>query len=497
MEKKDDVTHAEHVPSDGSDIEQRSNEKPRSLTDEPEITLGANFVEDKERSRRLRWKVDLRFLPLCAFVYLLNYLDRGNIGAARIMNKETGDDILTATGTTSNGYAVAVSLFSLAYAVFEIPSNIIMKRYVRPSLWLGFLLGGWGVLTIGFMGVQTYGQIVGLRFLIGVFEAGFYPGIIYFITMWFPVEERALRIALVGSSASAAGAFNGAIAYGVGHMNGTAGYEGFRWLFLIEGIVTVICVPLFLWSVPDYPARAKWLSEDDKKYIEDRIKVRGGGYTKAHASRKEIMYTLFHPRMVAHYFAYLCDMIPLGSMTFFAPTIVNGLGYDSLQANLMTVPPWICGYIVCLLLAWSADTRNARGWHVAGSSIVGGIGWLVQATLPPDAYKVRYAMLFLCASGAFPSANPLSAWVTCNVPSIATMGIAVAMNNSCAGVGSLISQWVWRPEEAETGYTTGNAVCAACSFACAGTAISLRLYYGYLNKQGAKDARGQQRIWLY
>lgn len=94
------------------------------------------------------------------------------------------------------------------------------------------LLAGWGFLTIGFTGVKTYGQIVGLRFLIGVFEAGFYPGIIYFITMWYPVEERALRIALVGSSASAAGAFNGAIAFGVGHLNGSSGLEGFRWLFV-------------------------------------------------------------------------------------------------------------------------------------------------------------------------------------------------------------------------------------------------------------------------
>ncbi|KAK3051117.1 hypothetical protein LTR09_007867 [Extremus antarcticus] len=314
--------------------------------------------------------------------------------------------------------------------------------------------------------------------------------------MWFPVEECSLRIALVGSSASAAGAFNGAIAYGVGHLNGTAGLEGFSWLFLVEGIVTVLCVPLVLWFVPDYPARAKWLSEDDKQYISDRIAVRGGGYTKEHASRKEILTTLFHPRMVAHYFAYLCDMIPLGSMTFFAPTIVNGLGYDSLQANLMTVPPWIFGYCVCLLLAWSADTRNARGDHVAASSVVGFVGWLVQAVLPADAYKARYAMLFLCASGAFPSANPLSGWVTCNVPSIPAMAIAVAMNNSCAGVGSMIAQWIWLDSEAETGYKTGNAVCAACSAGAAVTAIGLRLWYGHLNRVGARDARGQQRVWL-
>ena len=92
------------------------------------------------------------------------------------MNEETGDSILQATSTTTKGYAVAVSLFSLAYAIFEIPSNWVMKRYVRPSVWLGFLLAGWGCLTIGFAGVQTYGQVVVLRFLLGVFEAGFYPG---------------------------------------------------------------------------------------------------------------------------------------------------------------------------------------------------------------------------------------------------------------------------------------------------------------------------------
>lgn len=161
-------------------------------------------------------------------------------------------------------------------------------------------------------------------------------------------------------------------------------------------------------------------------------------------------------RLIADHLSRSCDMIPLGSMTFFAPTIVNGLGYDSLQANLMTVPPWIFGYAVCLFLAWSADTHNSRGFHVAASSTVGFVGWLVQAVLPADAYKARYGMLFLCAAGAFPSANPLSAWVTCNVPSISTMFIATAVNNSFAGIGSLVSQWIWRENEKETGTNSGE-----------------------------------------
>ena len=120
--------------------------------------------------------MDSKILPLCAWIYLLNYLDRGNIGNSKVLNKETGDDLLQQTGMNTTKYAVAVSLFSLAYALFEVPSNYIMKRYVRPSRWLGTLLLCWGLFTIGFAGVQNYPTVVVLRFFIGVFEAGFFPG---------------------------------------------------------------------------------------------------------------------------------------------------------------------------------------------------------------------------------------------------------------------------------------------------------------------------------
>lgn len=204
---------------------------------------------------------------------------------------------------TNTNYAVAVSLFSVAYALFEVPSNLIMKRYVRPSIWLATLLGLWGVFTIGFSGVQTYAEVVVLRFFIGVFEAGFFPGIVYYLTFFYPVQERSVRIAFVLASATAAGAFGGCIAYGVGHLNGDGGLEGFRWLFIIEGIITVACVLLVLFFLPDFPARAKFLSEDDKRYVEARIAVRGGGYTKEKSSRQDILTTAFHPRMLAHYLA--------------------------------------------------------------------------------------------------------------------------------------------------------------------------------------------------
>lgn len=132
--------------------------------------------ELEKRNKKLNLRLDIRILPLCCWVYLLNFLDRGNIGNSKVLNQETGDDLLQKTHMTANGYALTVTLFSLAYTIFEVPSNWVMKHYVRPSLWLGILLLCWGALTIGFAGVQNYATVVVLRFLIGVFEAGFFPG---------------------------------------------------------------------------------------------------------------------------------------------------------------------------------------------------------------------------------------------------------------------------------------------------------------------------------
>lgn len=130
-------------------------------------------------------------------------------------------------------------------------------------------------------------------------------GIVYFITIWYRFDERAVRIACVVAFCNLAGAFGGAIAYGVGHVNGAGGLQGFRWLFIIEGIITILSAFLLFAFLPDYPARAKWLSEDDKRFAESRLVARGGGYNREHASRREILETFFNPRMLAHYIAYV------------------------------------------------------------------------------------------------------------------------------------------------------------------------------------------------
>ncbi|KAH8892386.1 MFS general substrate transporter [Thozetella sp. PMI_491] len=453
----------------------------RSQSGEEEGREMGDLLDEKKNSD-LNRRLDARIIPLCCWLYLLNFLDRGNIGNAKVLNQESNDDLLHQTGMDANGYAITVTLFSVAYAVFEVPSNWVMKHYVRPSVWLAVLLGCWGVLTIGFAGVRNYPTVLALRLLIGMFEAGFFPGIVYFITIWYRHNERAVRIAMV-------------IAFW--HVNGAGGLQGFRWLFIIEGVVTVLSViPIFL-ILPDYPSRAKFLSDSEKKFAEDRVKARGGGYVRDHATRKELMETFLNPRMLAHYIAYVANVVQQGSFTFFAPTIVTGLGFQSIQAQLLTVPPWVVGFVVAIAISYSADRFDARGWHIVVASVCGGTGWLAAGLLPADAYIQRYGCLCLAAAGAFPCAPSMTNWVTCNTPSLLTIPFAIALHNSCAGIGQIIAQWIWKPAEVKQGYPTGNFVCASCAFFVAIVAASLRLWYGRMNARNAKDARGEERIWSY
>lgn len=341
---------------------------------------------------------------------------------------------------SSKDYAIVLSIFSLAYAIFEVPSNWIVKHHVRPSVWLALLLGCWGAATLGFAGVRNYAQVVSLRLLIGIFEAGFFPGIVYLITIWYRHDDRSLRIALIVAFCNLAGAFGGAIAYGIGNVNGAAGLQGFRWLFIIEGIITIVSVVPTLIILPDFPSRAGFLTQEERQLAVDRVKERGGGYQTAHATRNEILQTFFAPRMLGHYSIYvsllqfqdshhvvtdqessqIANVVLQGSFTFYSSTIVAGLGYKSIQAQLLTVPPWVVGFCVAIVLSCSADRYDARGWHVAGVSIAGGAGWLTAGLLPADSYTQRYGCLCLAAAGAFPCAPALTNWVACNTPSLLT-----------------------------------------------------------------------------
>ncbi|KAG7449539.1 putative MFS transporter [Guyanagaster necrorhizus] len=447
---------------------------------------------DALANKKLIWKTDLRIVPLSAFIYLLCNLDRLNIGNAKIMNKEEGHDLLTETRLTSYHYTIALTIFFLAYAFFEVPSNILLKR-LRPNRWIATLMFTWGVITIGLGGVTNYATLTIVRFLLGVFEAGLFPGLVYYVTFWYRPEERSFRIALILASATLAGAFGGAIAYGIAHMEGSGGLSAWRWLFILEGIPSVVLAFPIWFYLPDYPETASWLSPEEKALsvarLKDSSKASGRGL-----SWRDATLTLMDCRLWIHFLVYFGISAPFSSMSLFAPTIVSGLGYTSLHAQLMTVPPYAVSWVFSVFVGYAADRLNRRGLFSATFAAIGAIGFITSATLPEDAYKSRYGTLIIACAGAFSCISPLLGWLSCNMHSTASTGLAVALNISFGAPGQIVGVWIYKGEEASKGYPTGHWTNAALLILVSAGCIGLHLLYHSRN-QRIEENDSPEMLW--
>ncbi|KAJ7127545.1 putative MFS transporter [Mycena crocata] len=466
-------------------------ENEKSAVDYKEDAESQNsYVYDKAAEKALLRKQDIRIIPLSAAIYLLAYLDRSNIGNAKILNSETHNDLLSETRMTAFQYTIALMVFLIAYALFEVPSNYLLKR-LSPSRWISFLMLVWGALTMGLGGTHTYAEVTVVRFLLGVFEAGLFPGLVYFLTFWYRTEERSMRVAFILASATLAGAFGGAIAFGVGHMNRTGGLSAWRWLFILEGLPSCLSSILVFFLLPDYPETARWLTEEERKLATHRLRDQGSKGNSKPMTWGEAKETLMDWRLYAHYAIYFGVSPPFSSLSLFTPSIVAGLGFKSLKANLMTVPPYAVAYFVTVFTSWSADRYNARGLHAAVACIVGAAGFMGSALLPVDAYASRYGCLIVGAAGSFASIPPLLGWITSNVFTTSAAGLVIALNISFGAPGQIVGVWIYTADEAAKGYPTGHWTnCALLLFSAAGC-LALTVYYRRLNsvllKEGAES----------
>ncbi|EUC44288.1 hypothetical protein COCMIDRAFT_98527 [Bipolaris oryzae ATCC 44560] len=432
--------------------------------------------------RALIWKQDLRIIPLCATIYLLCFLDRSNIGNAKTLNANEGHSLLQETHMTNYQFTIALMVFLVAYAVFEVPSNYFLKKF-KPSRWIAFLMFGWGACTIGLGGAKNYATVTAVRFLLGACEAGLFPGLVYYLTFWYRARERSIRVAIILASATLAGAFGGAIAYGVGHMKMVHGLSAWRWLFILEGIPSCVSSVAVWLLLPDYPEEASWLSTSERELAVARLENEGSKGNAPSLTWKTAKETLLDGRLWVHYIIYFGISAPFSSLSLFTPTITAGLGYENLQAQLMTVPPYAVAYVVSIVTAWSSDYFNARALHAAALSTIGAIGFLASALLPADAFHARYGCLIIAASGAFSCIPPLLGWLSTNMHSTAATGLAIALNVSWGAPGQIVGVWIYKANEKKAGYPTGHWTNFAMLMMVAVGCIGLRFYYQWCNKR--------------
>ncbi|KAG4029146.1 hypothetical protein MFRU_017g00820 [Monilinia fructicola] len=465
----------------------------------------ATTDESLANTKALVWKQDLRIVPICAGIYLLCYLDRSNIGNAKTLNYSTRDDLLSDTHMTGFQYIIALMVFLIAYAIFEVPSNYFLKR-LSPSKWISFLMFSWGVMTIGLGFTHNFAGVTAVRFFLGMFEAGLFPGLVYYLTFWYRTSERSIRVAFILASATLAGAFGGAIAFGVGHMNGTHGMSAWRWLFVIEGIPSCLSSILVFFFLPDYPETVKWLSKDEIDLAMSRLATEGSKRHDKALTWQEAKEMLSTWRLYAHYAIYFGISTPFSSLSLFTPSITAGLGYKDLEAQLMTVPPYAVacacsiplpvpsGFdtftdVVTILVSWSADHFNARALHSSTMALIGAIGFTASALLPPASYNSRYGCLIIAASGAFSCIPPLLGFLSSNIFSTAGIGLAIALNISFGAPGQIAGVWIYQANEAKTGFPLGHWVNAGLLFFVCVGCVGLRVYYERRNRKMVDGAR--------
>ncbi|KAF9254079.1 MFS transporter [Marasmius fiardii PR-910] len=441
-----------------------------------------------ELEKKLIRRIDAHILPASMVIYLVCFLDRSNIGNAKVLNSDVNSSLQQTTHTSNAEFNSALMVFLVAFIIFEIPSNYLLKKF-RPSRWIAFLMLGWGTVTLCLSTVHNFAQLTALRFLLGMFEAGLFPGLVYLLTFWYRPEERALRIALIMACATLAGAFGGAIAFGVGRINGAHGLEAWRWLFLIEGAPSCFLAAVVFFFFPDYPEIAQWLNPEEKDLVARRLKgVASLGLDRI--TWKETKETLIDWRLYVHYWLMFLGGVPFSSISLFSPTIVSGLGYRGLDAQLFTVPPYAIAFVVTVAVAWLGDKYNARAWSSSISLLISGVCFLVEGALQPTAFKSRYIALCFAVSFSFSSIPPVLSWLTGNIRTTAAATLGVPLNQLLATTGQIIGVYIYKASESP-GYPTGHYTNAGFALVGAISVLCLRLFY----VRGNARIRAGERKW--
>ncbi|ORY10938.1 major facilitator superfamily domain-containing protein, partial [Clohesyomyces aquaticus] len=417
----------------------------KDMTKHLEVSETPSWTPEEEK--KLVRKVDLFLLPTIWLMYLLSYMDRTNIGNAKIAGM--ADDLKLSSGD----YSVALVVFFVGYVVFEPPSNMILVR-TRPSIYLPILMVTWGALTCCMAAITDFKHLVVLRVFIGIIESGFAPGILLIISSWYKREEQSKRFAVYISAAILSGAFGGLLAGAItGGLEGVHGIRGWRWLFIVEGAATIGWAIIASFILLDFPANTKTLTDRERVIAIARLQE-GGVMTHTEGDvrlgkRKSIMLALTEWRVWGFILGY---MVIVGSSTlsYFYPTLVHGLGFTStVQAQYMTVPIYAFAFVCTAISGYFADRiPQHRGLIIAGWLTFSLITSILVCTIYN--FTARYVLLVLMAAGLWAS-NAISlsfAGATLGSMQPEVRAIALALVNAMGNLAQIYGAYLFPKEDA-------------------------------------------------
>ncbi|KJZ78502.1 hypothetical protein HIM_01893 [Hirsutella minnesotensis 3608] len=432
---------------------------------------------DPAAERRLRLKIDFVIVPTVALLYLFCFIDRANLGNAKIAGLDKD------LGMKGYDYNATISVFYISYIIFEIPSNILCK-WMGPGWFLPLTSVLFGVASLGTAFVSTIPQAMGVRFLLGIFEAGMMPGIAYYLSRWYRRAELTFRLSLYIVMAPLAGAFGGLLASAILSLEHFGGLRTWRMIFAIEGIITIGLGILSFFTLTDRPATACWLTAEEKDLAIARVKSERIGATVVldQIDKPKLLRGIFCPITLSTSFVFLLNNITVQGLAFFAPTIVKTIYGDktTVQQQLLTVPPYVVGAFFTILfplISWRTDKRQI---FITLSAPLVMVGYCMF--LGSHNSLVRYGATFLIASSAFTPGPLTNAHVSANVVSDTARSAAIGTNVMFGNIGGLISGWSFLPWDAPD-YHIGNGL----NLATAGTIfVASTLTLMWMNKDNRK-----------
>ncbi|KIJ55285.1 hypothetical protein M422DRAFT_73264 [Sphaerobolus stellatus SS14] len=397
-----------------------------------------------DRKALLR-KMDIRFIPWMSFLYFLSFLDRSSIGNARLYGLEQDLNM------TDNQYLMTLSIFFISYAAFEVPSNVFLKR-LRPSIWLPACMTIWGICMTCQGLVHNYSGLLAVRWWLGLFEAGYFPGVAYFFSCWYKRSEFGFRTAVFTSMTTAAGAFGGLLAAAISNMDGVGDKAGWSWIFILEGLVTVVAGIMSFWIIVDFPDTAKFITEEERKCIIEGLEQDG-----QFSARGETFKIKHVWKSLRDWKTWICIRQifidgPLYAFSLFTPSIISQL---ATPANLLSVPIYVFACLVTCVVGYYADKLGNRGFLNLGCLALGMTGYIIlivsrNATL-------SYIAIYLASTGIYPVVANSTTWYANNVEGSLKRGVTVAMAIGFGNLQGIVSSNVYRAKSAPW-YTLGHAI---------------------------------------
>jgi len=387
---------------------------------------GVTPVHTNDEVRRAYSKVTWRIIPFLFICYVFAYLDRVNIGFAALQMKQD-------LGFSDAVYGLGAGIFFIGYFLLEVPSNLLLEKIgARKTLMRIMIL--WGVISGSFAFVTTPTQFYAARFLLGAFEAGFFPGIVLYLTYWYPPMMRGKIITLFMSAIAVSGIIGGPMSgWIMSNMSQTSGLDGWQWLFLIEAIPSIIFGFLVIFVLADKPADARWLSAREKEVVAHEV-----GNAGTHGHDESFLKTLRDPRLYALSIIYFTIAAGLYIISFWLPEMVRSYHVtDPFRIGMLTAIPYLTTTVGMVFIGRHSDKTRERRWHVALGMLVAAAG-LVAVTYVHDSLTVALVVLSITTLGIL-TAMPLFWTIPTSYLSSASAAGGIAVINSIGLIGGFAS----------------------------------------------------------